>query len=83
MIKKIEKYGAKWCMPCKVLDKTLSNISNTVEIIKYDIEDNPELSESKGIRNIPVLIFYNKDNTEVTRTVGAISLEEILKIIES
>ena len=80
MITKIEKYGASWCEACRVLDKTLEQLADDViEIVKYDV-DEEELAEEKGIRNVPVLIFYNGDK-EVKRTVGALPLGEILKII--
>lgn len=80
MIVKIEKYGASWCMPCKVLDKTLEQVSG-VEIVKHDVDEEPELTEEKKIRNVPVLIFYNENNEEVDRIVGAVPLGTILKKI--
>nr|DAX08723.1 MAG TPA: TRX family protein [Bacteriophage sp.] len=80
MIVKIEKYGAGWCMPCKVLDKTLEQVSG-VEIVKHDVDEEPELTEEKKIRNVPVLIFYNENNEEVDRIVGAVPLGTILKKI--
>lgn len=80
MIIKIEKYGASWCMPCKVLDKTLEQVSG-VEIVKHDVDEKPELTEEKKIRNVPVLIFYNENNEEVDRIVGAVPLGTILQKI--
>lgn len=80
MIVKIEKYGASWCMPCKVLDKTLEQVSG-IEIIKHDVDEEPELTEEKKIRNVPVLILYNENNEEVDRIVGAVPLGTILKKI--
>lgn len=80
MIVKIEKFGANWCGPCKVLDKTLEQVSG-VEIVKHDVDEEPELTEEKKIRNVPVLIFYNENNEEVDRIVGAVPLGTILKKI--
>lgn len=80
MITHIEKYGAGFCVPCKVLDKTLEQITE-IDVIKYDIEEEEDLAIEKNIRNIPVLIFYDGDN-EVDRLVGAVSLETINKVIE-
>ena len=81
MITKIEKFGAHWCSPCKQLDRTLDKVIN-VNIIKYDIDDNEELSTEKNIRNVPVLIFYNENNEEVDRLVGAVPLNAINNTIE-
>lgn len=83
MIIRIEKYYADWCFPCKTLDKTLEQLPNNIQLDKINIEDNQELTSEKGIRNIPVLIFYNENNEEVTRTVGSVpynKIEEILNI---
>lgn len=76
MVTRIEKFGASWCGPCKVLDRTLEQISG-IEIVKHD----EELANSKGIRNVPVLIYYNDRDEEVKRTVGAVSLGTIMQIL--
>ena len=80
MITKIEKFGAAWCGPCKVLDRTLQQITE-VDVIKYDVDKYEDLAEEKGIRNVPVLIFYDGDN-EVDRLIGAVSLNKINEIID-
>lgn len=80
MITHIEKFGASWCGPCRVLDKTLQQITE-VNVIKYDVDEYEDLAMEKNIRNVPVLIFYDGDN-EVDRLIGAVSLEAINKVIE-
>lgn len=80
MITKIEKYGASWCGPCKLLDRTLQQVKD-INIIKYDVDECEDLANEKGIRGIPVLIFYDGDN-EVDRLVGAAPLVRINEIIE-
>lgn len=80
MVTRIEKFGSAFCGPCKVLDKTLEQISE-IEIVKHDVDEEEELANSKGIRNVPVLIYYNDRNEEVKRTVGAIPLGTIMQII--
>lgn len=82
MIKKIEKFGASWCGPCKVLDRTLEQLTG-VEIIKHDVDEEEELVNVRGIRNVPVLIYYNEQDEEIKRTVGAVSLNTIMSIINS
>lgn len=82
MIKKIEKFGASWCGSCKVLDRTLEQLTG-VEIIKHDVDEEEELANVRGIRNVPVLIYYNEQDEEIKRTVGAVSLNTIMSIINS
>jgi thioredoxin 1 len=80
MITHIEKYGAEWCGPCRVVDANLDQITD-IDVIRYDVDEYEDLAAEKKIRNIPVLIFYDGDN-EVDRLVGAVSLETINKVIE-
>ena len=80
MITKIEKYGANYCGPCKIMDKTLKEISG-IEIVNIDIVKNTDLAVSKNVRSIPTLIFYNGDN-EIDRLVGGVPLKTINDVIE-
>ena len=80
MITHIEKFGASWCGPCKVLDKTLEKVTG-VDIQKYDVDQFEDLAEERGVRNVPVLIFWNRDQ-EVDRLVGAVPLNTINEVIE-
>ena len=80
MITKIEKYGSSWCYPCRVLDETLKEVTE-VDVIKYDVDEHEDLTASKKIRNVPVLIFYDEDK-EVDRLIGAVSLKTINETID-
>lgn len=82
MVTRIEKFGASWCGPCKVLDRTLEQISG-IEIVKHDVDKEEELANSKGIRSVPVLIYYNDRDEEVKRTIGAVSLGTIMQIVNN
>lgn len=80
---KIEKYGASWCGPCKMLDKTLEQLPKEIEIVKFDADENEELFVEKGIKSVPVLIFYDNDGNEINRLIGAVALNKIIDIIEN
>lgn len=87
MIKKIEKFGAAWCGPCKILDRTLEQMISSdklkgIEVIKYDVDDYEDLASEKHIRNVPVMIYYDENNEEVERSVGAIPATTIVNIID-
>lgn len=81
MIKVIEKFGAEWCGPCMVLNKTLSQVTG-VEIIKYDADDDAELFDRYGIRSVPTMVFKDENDNIVKKTTGAITLADINKILE-
>lgn len=74
---KVLKFGAEWCMPCKVLNKNLENFTDC-EVVKYDVDDVDEdmLSQFK-IRNIPVTILLNDNDEEVKRWIGVFNVQEI------
>lgn len=82
MIKIVDFY-ATWCGPCKVLSKTLEEIKELpdVTIEKVDIEDNFELTERYKVRSVPTLVFFKNNEMKAT-TVGAISKEKLMSIID-
>ena len=74
---KILKFGADWCMPCKVLNKKLEDFTDC-EVVKYDVDDvDEELLEKFKIRNIPVTILVDDNEKEIQRWVGLFNLQEI------
>lgn len=81
MITQIEKFGAAWCGPCKVLDKTLEKVTG-VDINKYDVDQFEDLAAERGVRNIPVMIFRDENDQEVERIIGAVSLDKINEVLE-
>lgn len=81
MITHIEKFGASWCGPCKVLDKTLEKVTG-VDINKYDVDQFEDLAAERGVRNIPVMIFRDENDQEVERIIGAVSLDKINEVLE-
>jgi thioredoxin 1 len=80
MITQIEKFGASWCGPCKVLDKTLEQVTDVV-INKYDVDQFEDLAAERGVRNVPALIFWDGDK-EVDRLIGAVPLSTINAVLE-
>jgi thioredoxin-like negative regulator of GroEL len=74
---KILKFGADWCMPCKVLNKKLEDFTDC-EVVKYDVDDvDEELLEKFKIRNIPVTILLDENEEEIQRWIGVFDVNEI------
>lgn len=81
---KVVKINAIWCSGCLVMNKRWKNIlkNQTIETINLDYDiDEDEVKKYNVGDILPVFIFY-KDDKEVVRTIGEVSEEELLKIIE-
>lgn len=82
---KITKCFTDWCLPCKTLSKTMSDILPTydknVSYAEVNIEDNDEIANKYEIRSIPTMIFEH-DGKIVCKLVGLHSGNEIKTIID-
>lgn len=65
---------APWCMPCRaiapVLDKLGKTYSGQVDVWKVNADESPELVRALGVKSIPTLIAFKKDQ-EIARRTGA------------
>ena len=83
MLKKIIKFGASWCAPCKALAPIIEEISQDerfkeIEFSEIDIDNDEDLlTEKYGIRNIPTLIMLNDEGEVMKRLVGMLPKEKI------
>lgn len=80
MDKRIIRFTASWCQPCKMLAKTLEEIQTDIPIQVVDIDEDQQTAIDFGIRSVPTLVMLD-GNTEMKRMIGAnkkVTIEEWL-----
>lgn len=67
-------FWAPWCGPCRMVGPILEQIyieREDVEIVKCNVDENPELAQRFNIRGIPTVLFFNNGVVQET-LVGAV-----------
>lgn len=68
-------FFTEWCAPCKAIAPALEELSEThvgkVRFVKVDIDDEPTLAESCGVRSVPTLMVFKDGKVVDQRTGGA------------
>jgi len=75
-------YWAEWCCTCKMIAPILEAIAeehgDKLDIVKLNVDDNPQITQKYNIMNIPTLGVFS--NGEVVRElVGARSKSALLR----
>ena len=81
-------FTAAWCGPCKQLSPVLDQISveyaDKLEVVKIDVDENPDTTRRYDVMSMPTLILF-KEGEPVRRLVGARGkhalLEELSDVI--
>lgn len=67
-------FWAEWCGPCRavspILDKIAEEHSDKLDIVKLNVDDNPETALKYGITSIPAMYVFQKGEI-VKRVIGA------------
>jgi thioredoxin 1 len=82
----VVKFGADWCGPCRVIEKSIENIEqsyvDTALFLEVNVDEADEdFVANSGIRNIPVLQYF-KNGEMVDKTVGLITEQDIINKIK-
>jgi thioredoxin 1 len=77
-------FWAEWCGPCKMiaplLDEVADKYEEKLDVVKLNVDENPNTAQKFGIRSIPTLILF-KDGAVQAQIMGAMpksQLEEFL-----
>lgn len=85
--KKIIKFYATWCGPCKIYGKTWDKVVPTyqdqITVENVDIDKDTEgLAAKYKIQSVPTTVLIKEDGTEIKKT-GRLSADELTELILS
>ena len=76
-MRKIIRFTASWCQPCKALAMILNKVDSPYPIEVVDIDAQSDVAIEFGIRSVPTLVMI-EDGAVLKKMVGVKS-EEIVK----
>jgi thioredoxin 1 len=79
-------FWAEWCGPCRkvapVLDEIAGELGDKIQLVKLNIDDNPNTARDYGVMSIPTITVF-KGGEPVQSILGAQPKGQIVKMIES
>ena len=80
-------FWAPWCGPCRSIAPIIEDVAEAYEgravIGKYNVDDDTDLGVEYGIRNIPTLLFFDKQGQMVDKHVGTITRDALTAKIDA
>lgn len=78
-------FWAEWCGPCRMIGPALEELSSEmadqVQIVKVDIDANPDAPTKYGVRGIPTMLLFKNGELAATQ-VGALPKSAIKQWLE-
>ena len=79
-------FWAEWCGPCKtlapILDKVAKDYAGKLQVVKVNIDENPETPAKYSVRGIPTLMLFKDGNIEATK-VGDLSESQLKEFLDA
>jgi thioredoxin 1 len=69
-MKKVIRFTASWCQPCKAMASILEEIDTNIPIEVVDIDAQQDVAIEYGIRGVPTLVKIDNNGNVAGRMVG-------------
>ena len=73
-------FFATWCGPCRMLAEELKKVENDINIVKIDIDENPNLATEYSVDVVPTMYVF-KNGKAVKKIEGYMQKNEILRVM--
>ena len=75
-MRRVLRFTASWCEPCKSLAMNLeaSGLDLSIEVV--DIDTHSHIAQEYGIRSVPTLVMLD-ENIEIKRLIGSKTVNEL------
>ncbi len=75
-MKKVLRFTAAWCQPCKTMKNMLEEIDLKVPFEVIDVDVSPDIAMDFGIRSVPTLVMMD-EMIEMKRLTGIKTKEQL------
>jgi len=79
-------FWAVWCGPCRmiapIVEELAKEYSGKVKVGKLDVDNNPQVSMTYGIRSIPTLLIF-RDGKIADQIIGAVPKQAIAQKLDA
>ena len=77
-------FWAEWCGPCRQIGPILEELSTEVpgvQIVKINIDENPDAPSRYNVRGIPTMILFKNGQIAATK-VGALPKSKLVEWVQ-
>lgn len=82
----VVQFHAPWCGPCKAIsphvDAVAKEFEGRVDVVRVDVDAQPELAREAGVRGVPTLVVY-RDKAEIRRQSGMLGRDGLETLFRS